>query len=87
MVQFFMPTAEGRAVARRMLEKLEASNTRQVRARQEDERRARAIIRQYSDKDLSLIDAISFAVMEHLHLRGGWAYDQHFAQYGFQLIR
>ena len=75
-----------RDVAARVLAELYASDTRIIRATEADERRAREIIRQYNDKDFSLIDAISFAVMERLHLRRAWTYDQHFAQFGFTLV-
>jgi predicted nucleic acid-binding protein len=53
-----------------------------IRATEAGERRVREIIRQYTDKDYSLIDAISFAVMGRLHLRLAWTYDHHFAQFG-----
>lgn len=56
-----------------------------MRATERDETRARAILRPHQDKDYSLVDAISFAVMERLHLRQAWTYDHHFGQYGFAL--
>ena len=76
-------TRLSRDVAAAVLERIYASNTQVVRATEADERRAREIIWQYSDKDFSLIDAISFVVMRHLHLRRAWTYDQHFAQAQF----
>ena len=79
-------TRRSRDVAAQVLDRLYASDTRIIRATEADERRAREIIRQYNDKDFSLIDAISFAVMERLHLRRAWTYDQHFAQFGFTLV-
>jgi predicted nucleic acid-binding protein len=57
------------------------------RVREEDEKRAREILRQYDDKDFSFVDATSFAVMERLHLRLAFAFDQHFSQFGFELMR
>ncbi len=79
-------TRRSRDVAAQVLARLDASDTRILRATEADERRAREIIRQYTDKDFSLIDAISFAVMQRLHLRQVWTYDHHFAQFGFTQV-
>lgn len=51
-----------------------------------DEERAKAIIGQYSDKTISFTDATTFAVMERLGLRSAFAFDPHFAQYGFDVV-
>ena len=53
-----------------------------IRTEEADERRARAIIEQYEDKAFSYCDAVSFAVMKWLDLRGAIALDDHFRQYG-----
>ncbi len=58
-----------------------------VRVAVADEVRAREIIRQYNDKSFSLADATSFAVMERLDLTFAFAFDRHFAQFGFILVR
>lgn len=76
----------GRDVAVQVLDRIDASATRIIRATEGDERRARAIVHQHADKDYSLVDAISFAVMERMHLRRAWAYDQHFSQFGFTQV-
>lgn len=77
----------GRAAAARVLAEIDTVSARViVRAEEEDERRARAIIRQYADKDFSLTDAISFAVMERLGIGHAFAFDRHFAQYGFTVL-
>lgn len=69
------------------LAEIDAGSTRAIiRAEEEDEGRARAIIRQYVDKDFSLTDAISFAVMERLGIGHAFAFDRHFAQYGVALL-
>jgi predicted nucleic acid-binding protein len=52
----------------------------------DDEVSAREIIRKYTDKTFSYIDATSFAVMERLRLRTALAFDPHFRQYGFRVI-
>jgi predicted nucleic acid-binding protein len=75
-----------RDTAERVLDSLYASSTRIIRATERDETRARQIIHQQQDKEYSYTDAISFAVMERLHLRLVWTYDAHFAQFGFTLV-
>jgi predicted nucleic acid-binding protein len=73
----------GRTFARRFLVDLESSDTRigQVRAR--DEAAGRAILLQYTDRDWSFTDAISFAVMDRLRIRLAFTFDDDFTQYGF----
>jgi predicted nucleic acid-binding protein len=56
------------------------------RVTEEDEAKAKAIIRKYVDKTFSYADATSFAVMERLGLRTAFAFDPHFRQYGFEII-
>jgi len=43
---------------------------------------AKALIARYTDKDWSLCDAISFAVMERRGVRSAFSFDVHFRQYG-----
>ncbi|MGQ9512622.1 MAG: type II toxin-antitoxin system VapC family toxin [Thermodesulfitimonas sp.] len=47
-----------------------------------DEKKARAIIEKYADKDFSYTDATSFALMERLGFDAAFTYDRHFEQYG-----
>ncbi len=47
-----------------------------------DETRGHTIINQYADKDFSFAHAVSFAIMDRLHIRRAWTYDEHFAQDG-----
>jgi len=56
------------------------------RVTEDDEAKAKEIIRKYTDKRFSYMDATSFAVMERLGLRTAFAFDPHFRQYGFQVI-
>jgi uncharacterized protein len=51
-----------------------------------DVQRAKAIIYQYDDKDFSLTDATSFAVMERIRVPAVFTFDRHFAQYGFTIL-
>jgi predicted nucleic acid-binding protein len=48
----------------------------------EDEHAALRILRSHRDKDYSLVDAASFAIMERTGVRHFHSYDRHFRQYG-----
>ena len=73
----------GRDSATQALTRIYASTTRTIRATEADKRRGREIVVQQKDKDYSLVDAISFVIMERMHLRLAWTYDHHFHQFGF----
>lgn len=49
-------------------------------------RKAWDIFQRYDDKDFSFVDCTSFAIMESLGLKMAFAFDRHFAQYGFELL-
>jgi uncharacterized protein len=53
-----------------------------VRVLPQEEDRAKELIARYTDKDWSLCDAISFAVMERRGVRTAFSFDVHFRQYG-----
>ncbi|HEX9818324.1 MAG TPA: hypothetical protein VGD07_01750, partial [Methylomirabilota bacterium] len=56
-------------------------------ARPEEEERAKAILASHRDRDWSLCDAISFAVLDSRGARTAFTFDRHFRQYGrFQVI-
>ena len=69
----------GRWMAQSWLRKL---NMLVERTTAEDEQRAVQIVLEFRDKDFSLVDASSFALMERLGLRRAIAFDPHFRQYG-----
>lgn len=69
----------GRAAARKWL--LEGALP-MTRAEPREEDLGREILAQYDDKDWSLCDAISFAVMETRGIRAAFSYDHHFRQFG-----
>ncbi len=77
----------GRNIAARFLEELRKSTTTIIRVSAQDEQRAQEIIVSYTDKDFSYTDCTSFVIMERLHIRLVFSFDQHFAQYGFELLR
>lgn len=53
----------------------------------QDQETALTILREHPDKDFSLCDAISFAVMRRLQIRRAVAFDEHFRQFGkFEVI-
>jgi uncharacterized protein len=76
----------GRVDAARFLEAIIAGSRHIIRVLEADETQAREIIRRPSDKDYSYTDATSFAIVERLHIKKVFSFDQHFAQYGFTLI-
>jgi predicted nucleic acid-binding protein len=65
-IHALMLTRVGASAANSLLATMDESRTLIVRADEEDELRARVIIRQYGDHGYSLTDAISFAVMDRL---------------------
>lgn len=76
----------GRDTALTFLEETDHSRTAVERVRLGDEQRAREIILTYDDKDFSLTDATSFAVMERLGIGTAFTFDRHFAQFGFAVL-
>lgn len=80
----------GRARAHQMLEQFDfdagAGELTIVRVEPEDEVRAREIIRRYDDKDFSLTDATSFAVMDRLGITTAFTFDRNFVQYGLDVL-
>lgn len=78
-----------RRQARRATETLfdiEGGDKLVVRVEPEDELLARQILRQYTDKGFSLLDATSSAVMERLELDTALTFDKHFRQYGLTVL-
>jgi len=68
----------GRALAR---EWLLTAGLPVTRVLPEEEDRAREIIARHSDKNWSLCDAISFAVLDLRGIRHAFTFDRHFVQY------
>jgi predicted nucleic acid-binding protein len=69
----------GRAIAR---EWLFAGGLPVVRALPAEEQHGKEILARYRDKDWTLCDAISFAVLEARHIKRVFTFDHHFRQYG-----
>ena len=69
----------GRAIAR---EWLLTGRLPVVRALPGEEERAREIVCQHRDKDWTLCDAVSFAVLEARRISRAFTFDHHFRQYG-----
>ncbi|MBA2276410.1 MAG: PIN domain-containing protein [Chloroflexia bacterium] len=57
-----------------------------VRLRRRDEEQGWNIVRHYDDKDFSLTDATSFAVMERLGIGLAFTLDRHFIQFGWETV-
>jgi predicted nucleic acid-binding protein len=77
----------GRPAAMRLLTELASGGTTLVRVTARDERRALEIIERYQDKEFSLTDATSFAVMERLGIEAAFAFDRDFRQYGLPVLQ
>lgn len=69
----------GRALAREWLLR---GGLPVMRVLPQEEMRAKEILVRHSDKDWSLCDAISFAVLEARRVRTAFTFDRHFRQYG-----
>lgn len=77
----------GRRAAADFLHRVDRSPSLEtVRIAVEDEQAARDIIYHYLDKDFSLVDALSFAVMDRLGIHYAFSFDQHFQQYGKMVL-
>lgn len=53
-----------------------------VRVLPAEEQKAREILARHTDKDWTLCDAISFAVLDARRVRRAFTFDHHFRQYG-----
>lgn len=74
-------------IATKFLKDMEQTTTTLVWVTPVDTQRAKTIIYDYEDKDFSLTDATSFAIMERLRIPYAFAFDQHFIQYGLAVLR
>lgn len=79
----FVLARAGRLAARRMLTRIDEGANLVVRVDPDDERQARTILDRFQDKDFSLVDAMSFVVMERLRISVAFTFDRHFQQFGF----
>ena len=68
----------GRSIAR---EWLLTGGLSVVRAMPREEERAKELLARYTDKDWTLCDAVSFAVMDSRRVRRAFTFDHHFRQY------
>ncbi len=76
-----------RQIAARTLAEIDSSQrTTIIRVSADDELRAREIVFGDADKDFSLTDATSFAVMERFGIVEAFAFDDHFAQFGWNVM-
>lgn len=69
----------GRALAR---EWLLSAGLPVIRVSPQEERRAKELLENYSDKDWSLCDSISFAVISSRNVDAAFSFDRHFLQFG-----
>lgn len=79
-------TRLGRQVALQFLDNMDASSTTIIRVSAADEQKAKAMLRQFDDKNFSLTDGTSFSIMERLKTNEAFAFDQNFSQYGLHVL-
>lgn len=79
-------TRLGYQAALRFMERVDSSSIAIIRVTEDDERRAREIIRQYNDKKFSFTDATSFVVMARLGIPYAFTFDRNFTQYGLTVL-
>jgi predicted nucleic acid-binding protein len=53
-----------------------------VRVMPPEEQRAKELLARYTDKDWTLCDAVSFAVLDSRRVKRAFTFDHHFRQYG-----
>lgn len=58
-----------------------------VRVNESLEAKALELFKKYSDKVLSFTDCVSFAVMEELRISKAFAFDEHFLQAGYEVVK
>lgn len=75
----------GENEARKFLRVMENSTTDIYVPTADDEKRAREIVYNYQDKDYSLCDATSFALMQRFGTNLAFSFDDHFRQHGFSI--
>lgn len=75
-----------RTIALETLRRIDQGGLSVIRIEEEDELAARLIVERYTDKNFSLVDAMSFVVMDALGLRTAFAFDVNFRQYGFATL-
>lgn len=77
----------GYAPAMRFLRSVRASpRLKVITSDRHLEDQAEEILRKYKDQDFSLVDAVSFAVMQDRGIDEAFAFDQHFTIAGFRLV-
>ncbi|MBI4311930.1 MAG: type II toxin-antitoxin system VapC family toxin [Chloroflexi bacterium] len=76
----------GRQRAASFLEQINTSATLVLRVTLPDEQAATAIVLRYDDKDFSLTDATSFAIMRRLQIPSAFTFDKNFSQYGLPVL-
>lgn len=64
----------------------QSSRLQRVYANMDLEIAAEAILKQYSDQAFSLVDAVSFALMQQREIQQTFAFDSHFQVMGFVML-
>lgn len=93
MTNYVVAEAHGLAVGRigrdpalALLHWLDGPTFSFVRVDVADELKARQLIERYADKSFSLVDAVSFVVMNEMRITTAFSFDDNFSQYGFATL-
>jgi predicted nucleic acid-binding protein len=76
----------GQQAALNAVDRLVLASAPILRVSEEVEQAAMSILRRYTDKAYSLVDAMSFVLMHDYHIPAVFTFDRHFVQHGFETL-
>ncbi|MBI2981702.1 MAG: PIN domain-containing protein [Deltaproteobacteria bacterium] len=79
---------QGKQMAIRCGKEMKASQRLQiVHAKEAEEEKAWELFCRFKDKDYDLVDCLSFVYMQEQGIDDAFAFDRHFVQHGFRLLK
>ncbi|MBU1261908.1 PIN domain-containing protein [bacterium] len=79
---------KGKAVkaCKALLKDIEAENIKLMRVNEEVFRKAAEIFTRFADKEWSFTDCTSYVLMKDANITKGASFDEHFRQFGFEVL-